>query len=67
MKKVGKLMEELGFRPQGRDEVKKAFVKNLIKAASLGGEESLKKMQKKQENKQEQLDFFSDLVEKMSS
>ena len=33
MKKMADIMEELGFRPESSDEVKKAFVKNLIKQA----------------------------------
>lgn len=33
MKKIAEIMEELGFRPEGSDAVKKAFVKNLIKQA----------------------------------
>ena len=33
MKKMAEIMEELGFRPEGSDEVKKAFIKNLIKEA----------------------------------
>lgn len=34
MKKVGDLFAELGFRPEGSDSVKRAFVENLVKAAS---------------------------------
>ncbi len=34
MKKIGKIMEELGFNKNASDDVKKAFVKNLIKAAA---------------------------------
>lgn len=33
MKKMADIMEELGFRPEASDEVKKAFIKNLIKEA----------------------------------
>lgn len=33
MKKMSEIMEELGFRPEASDEVKKAFIKNLIKEA----------------------------------
>jgi len=33
MKKMAEIMEELGFRPEGSDEVKKAFIKNLIREA----------------------------------
>ena len=33
MEKVGDLMEKLGFRKEGSDEVKVAFIKNLIKQA----------------------------------
>jgi hypothetical protein len=33
MKKMSEIMDELGFRPEGSDEVKKAFIKNLIKQA----------------------------------
>mgnify|MGYP003683101119 CR=1 FL=1 len=35
MKKMGDLMKELGFRPEGSDAVKKAFVKNLIQQAQV--------------------------------
>lgn len=30
MKKIGELMKELGFRPEGSDEVKRAFIENLL-------------------------------------
>ncbi len=33
MKKVGDLFQELGFNEKGSDEVKIAFIKNLVKAA----------------------------------
>ncbi len=33
MKKIGDLMKEIGFNPNGSDAVKEAFVKNLIKQA----------------------------------
>lgn len=33
MRKVRDLMGELGFREDGSDEVKKAFIKNLIRSA----------------------------------
>lgn len=33
MKKVGDLFQELGFNENGSDEVKIAFIKNLVKAA----------------------------------
>ncbi len=33
MKKMADIMEELGFRPDASDEVKKAFIKNLIREA----------------------------------
>ncbi len=35
MKKMAEIMEELGFRPDASDDVKKAFVKNLIKQAHI--------------------------------
>lgn len=34
MKKIGQIMNELGFNKNASDDVKKAFVKNLIKAAA---------------------------------
>lgn len=34
MKKMSEIMEELGFRPEASDEVKKAFIKNLLKEAN---------------------------------
>lgn len=33
MKKMAEIMEDLGFRPDASDDVKKAFIKNLIKQA----------------------------------
>lgn len=33
MKKMAEIMEELGFKPNASDDVKKAFIKNLIKQA----------------------------------
>ncbi len=33
MKKLLDIMDDLGFKENGSDEVKKAFVKNLIQAA----------------------------------
>lgn len=33
MKKMSHIMNELGFKANGSDDVKKAFVKNLIQAA----------------------------------
>ena len=35
MKKMGDIMKELGFRPEGSEAVKKAFVKNLIEQAKV--------------------------------
>ncbi|MES2856912.1 MAG: hypothetical protein V4692_13675 [Bdellovibrionota bacterium] len=34
MKSVGELMAELGFREDGSDDVKKAFIMNLIRSAA---------------------------------
>jgi hypothetical protein len=34
VKKVGDLFEELGFRKDGSDGVKRAFIENLVKAAA---------------------------------
>jgi hypothetical protein len=34
VKNVGELMAELGFRADGSDDVKKAFIINLIRAAA---------------------------------
>jgi hypothetical protein len=34
MKKLGDIMEDLGFRQEGSFEVKKAFIKNLIRQAN---------------------------------
>lgn len=34
MKKVGDLMKEIGFNPNGSDAVKEAFIKHLIKAST---------------------------------
>jgi hypothetical protein len=33
MKKMAELMSELGFKPDASEDVKKAFIKNLIKQA----------------------------------
>ena len=40
MKKVGDLMAELGFKPEGSEGVKRAFIENLVRAA--GGPEKLR-------------------------
>lgn len=34
MKRVGELFEELGFRPDAPDSVKRAFIKHLVRAAN---------------------------------
>ena len=34
MKKVGDLMAELGFKPEGSDSVKRAFIENLVRTAN---------------------------------
>lgn len=34
MKKVGNIMQELGFKKDGPDSVKEAFIKHLIKAST---------------------------------
>lgn len=62
MKKAAEIMEELGFRPEGSDEVKKAFIKNLIREAEASrfkakNQKPSKKPQKKQIS-EEQLSFF---------
>ena len=62
MKKVSDLMAELGFRSEGSVEVKKAFIKNLIKQANVVEENydrsrlKIKKMDKKTDN---QMELFS--------
>ncbi len=33
MEKIGDLMRQLGFREDASDETKKAFIRNLVKAA----------------------------------
>ncbi len=48
MKKVGDLMAELGFRPEGSESVKRAFIENLVRAAAAPA---------KKERKEEQLSF----------
>lgn len=35
MRSVGELMNELGFRQEGSDDTKKAFIINLIRAANI--------------------------------
>ena len=37
MERIGDLMSQLGFREDGSDDVKKAFIKNLIRAAAMSG------------------------------
>lgn len=34
MKRLGELMQEMGFRPDASEETKKAFLKNLIRQAA---------------------------------
>lgn len=45
MRKMGELMKDLGFREEASDEVKEAFIKNLIKSA-YGIEVNSSKIQK---------------------
>ena len=33
MKKIGQIMQELGFRPEGSTATKEAFIKHLLRAA----------------------------------
>ena len=37
MERIGDLMSQLGFREDGSDDVKKAFIRNLVKAAAQSG------------------------------
>jgi hypothetical protein len=64
MRKVGDLMKELGFREDGSDEVKKAFIKNLLRAAYGVEIQSSEKCQAPQTPKParagEQLSFLFD-------
>jgi hypothetical protein len=57
MKRIGKIMEEMGFNKHGSDSVKEAFVRHLIKASTgvniepkHGGGIQLKQPQHKAEN-----------------
>lgn len=57
MKKMAEIMEELGFRPDGSDEVKKAFIKNLIKASNA---DELKKIKPELDKKADLKDLKVD-------
>ena len=37
MERIGDLMSQLGFREDGSDDVKKAFIRNLVRAAAMSG------------------------------
>lgn len=60
MKKMSEIMEELGFRPDGSDEVKKAFIKNLIQQAQIT-EISRLSAKKQNEPKDKEADKFVQL------
>ncbi|MCJ8276699.1 MAG: hypothetical protein HRT44_13720 [Bdellovibrionales bacterium] len=60
MKKMGDIMKELGFNPEGSDEVKKAFIKNLIQQAQVT-EFSRQQEKKKNEPKDKEADKFEQL------
>ncbi len=51
MKKMAEIMEELGFRPEASDEVKKAFIKNLVREAQKSEFSRPKPVAKKKETK----------------
>lgn len=53
MKKMAEIMDELGFRPDASDEVKKAFIKNLIKAANASEFKTMKPELKSNDNQEE--------------
>lgn len=61
-------MDELGFRPEASDEVKKAFVKNLIKQAQATEfarqqeRNSSKESQAKETKANEQISLFDQKI-----
>ena len=61
MRRVGEIMEDLGFRQDAPESLKKAFVKNLIRAAYGAEVQDIKAFQKTKEPKPiaagEQLSF----------
>ena len=65
MKKVGELMQELGFRPEASEAVAKAFIKNLVREANIQDIELEKNKKEKplkkdlSKNPNEQLSLFS--------
>ena len=62
MKKMAEIMDDLGFRPDGSDDVKKAFVKNLIKQASQSEfKKSYSKRQKDNSDKNQDPDEFQQI------
>ena len=60
MKKVGDLFEELGFRKDASDGVKRAFVENLVRAA---GQTLPAQPAAKAQVKETQLSFNFDALE----
>lgn len=58
MKKMAEIMEDLGFRPDGSDEVKKAFVMNLIKQARIAEQERTPQNPKETKQQDEKADEF---------
>ena len=61
MKKLSEIMEELGFRPEGSEDVKKAFVKNLIKQAHSGEFGSFQVKQEDENSKDHDPDSFEQM------
>ncbi|MCX7978345.1 MAG: hypothetical protein N2578_05020 [Bdellovibrionaceae bacterium] len=52
MKRIGEIMEEMGFNKQGSEEAKKAFVKYLLRVSN-----GIEVVEKKEVQPAEQLSF----------
>lgn len=63
MKKVGDLFEELGFRKDGSDSVKRAFVENLVRAATQTPPPQAPSVIATSKQQEEQLSFDFDALE----
>lgn len=67
MRKVGDLMKDLGFREDASDEVKVAFIKNLVRSAYgieiASSKKAASKPEPKKPNAGEQLSFNLDPID----
>lgn len=61
MKKMAEIMEELGFRPEASDDVKKAFIKNLIRQANASEFSRPTNLNDKKETEEKELEKWQQI------